>query len=72
MRTPDRKPDGSAPRPLSRIFAMPALLAVASVVGLLCALLGDGPWDAMSWAGLGLVVAVAAWYGRPRPRGSSS
>ncbi len=48
---------------------MPALLAAASLVGLMSALVGDGPWDALSWACLGLVVVLAArhglrWHGR--------
>jgi hypothetical protein len=42
---------------------MPALLAAASLVGLVSALVGDGPWDALSWACLGLVVVLAARHG---------
>lgn len=34
-----------------RIFVMPLLLAVLSLIGLLSALLGDGWWDRLSWAG---------------------
>ena len=50
-----------------RIFAVPACIAVLSAVGLLSALLGDGVWDALSWAALGAPVAVALWYGMRRP-----
>ena len=45
-----------------RVWAWPAGLAVLSAVGLLSALLGDGAWDALSWAALGLPIAVASWY----------
>lgn len=52
-------------RGLRQVFAMPALLAAASLVGLMSALVGDGPWDALSWACLGLVVVLAARHGLP-------
>lgn len=42
------------------IFAVPALIAVLTGAGLLTGLLGDGPWDAASWVGLGVPVLVAA------------
>lgn len=47
-------------------FAMPALLAAATLVGLVVALTGEGWRDAVGWAGLGapLLVAVLAWRGR--------
>lgn len=58
-------------RSLRQIFAVPALVALASVVGLVSALVGDGSWDALSWLALGLPVALAAWHGLPwRRRGS--
>lgn len=41
-----------------KIFAAPLLLALATVVGLLAALLGDGLWDAVSWAALGVPIVV--------------
>ncbi|WP_165665419.1 hypothetical protein [Metapseudomonas otitidis] len=44
---------------LTRIFAVPALLAALSAIGLVGALLGDGIWDALAWIGLGLPVALA-------------
>jgi hypothetical protein len=47
--------------PLSRIFAIPTALGVASAVGLVGALVGDGWWDASGWIGLGLPLMVTAW-----------
>jgi len=52
-------------RRLLQIFAIPALVAAASFVGLLSALLGDGLWDALSWLALGLPVALADCCGLP-------
>jgi hypothetical protein len=57
----------------SQIYAVPAWLALASMVGLVAALLGDGSWDALSWVALGAPVAVTlgalAAAGRaPAPR----
>ena len=45
----------------ARIFAAPALIAAASLAGLVVALTGDGWRDAMAWAGLGLAVLATAW-----------
>lgn len=55
-------------RNLRQIYAMPAVVAAASAVGLVSALVGDGVWDALSWLGLGLAVVLAAWHGLPRRR----
>lgn len=49
---------------LWRIFRIPLLLAAVSLVGLVSALLGDGLWDALSWAALTLPLAVIAWFWR--------
>lgn len=46
---------------LARTFAVPAVIAVASLVGLIAALLGDGAFDAVSWLALGVPLAVVAW-----------
>ena len=54
-------------RPLHQVFAVPALLAGISLIGLLSALVADGVWDALSWLALGGVVAVALWHGWPSP-----
>jgi hypothetical protein len=45
-----------------RVFGIPLLLAMATVVGLLAALLGEGHWSAVSWLLLSLPIAVAAWH----------
>jgi len=37
-----------------RIFAWPAAIALLSAAGLFAALLGEGAWDVLSWAGLGI------------------
>ncbi|WP_101926334.1 MULTISPECIES: hypothetical protein [Luteimonas] len=53
---------------LRRVFGWPALLALASAIGLVSALVGDGVWDVVSWLALGLVVLVAGacWWRRDR------
>jgi hypothetical protein len=56
---------------VAQIFAVPALLAVSSVAGLVGSLVGDGAWDV---AGAGLLLAPAAvaalklWPGAGRLR----
>jgi hypothetical protein len=45
-----------------RVFGRPIALGIASAIGLLSALLGDGVWDAVSWATLGVPLAVVVWY----------
>jgi len=46
-----------------RIFRWPLVIGLASVVGLVAALVGDGPYDLLSWLTLGgvVVVMVEAW-----------
>lgn len=44
------------------IWAMPILLGVLTVVGLLVALVGDGVWDLVSVAALAVPVLVGARY----------
>lgn len=46
---------------LRRTFAVPALIALSSTVGLVSALVGDGMFDAVSWLALGTVIAVVLW-----------
>lgn len=48
---------------VTRVFAWPLVLAIASLIGLLSALIGDAAWDGISWAMLGAPVLVMAWYG---------
>jgi hypothetical protein len=46
---------------LARTFAVPALIALASLAGLFVALLGDGVFDFASWLTLAMPVAAIAW-----------
>ena len=53
-------------RALGEIFAIPIVLALASAVGLIAALVGDGLFDVVSWIALGTVAGVPVWaYVRP-------
>ncbi|WP_050628882.1 hypothetical protein [Bradyrhizobium viridifuturi] len=57
-----------AHRSLTQIFVAPLVIAIVSTVGLISALVGDGWWDAVSWAALGLPVLlylVFIWRRRP-------
>lgn len=49
-------------RSVVQIFRAPAVIALASGVGLVSALLADGWADALSWLTLGGATAVGAWY----------
>lgn len=51
---------------LRAIFAIPLLLAAASIAGLVIALTGDGLRDAASWAALGIPVLAVVWAMRTR------
>ncbi len=46
-----------------RLWGAPIALAVLSAIGLIAGLVGDDIWDALSWLGLGLPVAVCVWFG---------
>jgi hypothetical protein len=48
---------------LRRGFRMPVILGVISAGGLVSALVGDGPWDAVSWIALGLPIGIIGFYG---------
>jgi hypothetical protein len=54
--------------PLRRVFGVPLILAVASLVGLISALVGDDLWDVLSWLTLGAMVVVTGWYWLRRPQ----
>ncbi len=45
-----------------KLWGMPVLLGVLTAIGLVAGLLGDGWWDLVSVAGLGVPVLVAAWH----------
>lgn len=47
--------------PLGAIFALPIVICLLGVVGLISALTGDGWRDAVSWAGLAAPVIATAW-----------
>lgn len=49
-------------RTRTQIWAMPILLAILTVIGLVAALLGDGVWDLVSAFSLGAPVAAGGWY----------
>jgi len=51
----------TGPFSLTAIFAVPTIVAVLSLIGLVGALLGDGVWDWIGWIGLGACVAVTVW-----------
>ncbi|MDX1588284.1 MAG: hypothetical protein R3296_05040 [Oleiphilaceae bacterium] len=51
-------PQPSQRRSLTRVFAMPLLIALLSGAGLLSALLGNGPWDWVSWVTLAVPVVI--------------
>ncbi len=46
---------------LRRVWTIPIAVALASLVGLISGLLGDGVLDWIAWIGLGAAVAVLAW-----------
>jgi len=48
-------------RPLWRIFAAPIWIALASLIGLASALMGEGIWNLLSWVGLGVPALVTAY-----------
>ena len=53
---------------LRGIFAVPLMLALLSVAGLVVALTGDGWRDAASWAALGMPVLAVGWAMAARRR----
>lgn len=48
-------------RTLRGVFALPALIATAGVIGLVSALIGDGWHDGLAWLGLAAPVAAVLW-----------
>lgn len=49
--------------PFLKLWGMPILLALLTVIGLLSALLSDGVWDTVSAFALGIPVLTGLWYG---------
>ncbi|MEF3083177.1 hypothetical protein V3391_13270 [Luteimonas sp. SMYT11W] len=48
-------------RRLRHVFAVPAVIAVAGLIGLVSALTGDGWRDGLAWLGLAAPVAAVLW-----------
>lgn len=55
-------------RTAAQIWRAPVALAILTTIGLVCALFGDGIWDAVSALALGIPVLVGAWYSLRRRR----
>ncbi|MBB6426072.1 hypothetical protein [Sphingopyxis sp. JAI128] len=51
---------------LRAIFAVPLLLALVSIAGLVVALTGDGLRDAAAWGALSIPVLAVGWAMRAR------
>jgi hypothetical protein len=51
-----------ARRAWRHVFAVPMVLGLLSGIGLVTALVGDDIWDWLSWATLGVPVAVIAYF----------
>lgn len=45
-----------------KVWGVPIGIGIASTVGLISALTGDGFYDLLSWATLGFPVAITIWY----------
>ncbi|WP_330564713.1 hypothetical protein [Pseudomonas yamanorum] len=44
-----------------KVFGIPLAIGLLSAAGLFAALLGDGLWDSLSWAGLGIPAVIGSW-----------
>ena len=49
----------TAAQPQRRIFVWPTVIGLASLTGLLSALIGDGTWNGLSWAMLAVPVGIS-------------
>lgn len=52
-----------------RVFAIPIIIALATLGGLIAALVGEGWLDAVAWLGLSAAVVVPVHYGIRSRRG---
>jgi hypothetical protein len=59
---------GRKHHPTGRIFAIPVLIALVTLIGLVAALLGDGWRDMLSWVGLGIPVITALHFALRRAK----
>jgi hypothetical protein len=48
--------------PFLKLWGIPLMLGVLTIIGLVSALLGDGIWDIVSAFALGVPVAAGAWF----------
>ena len=48
----------NTPPDFRRVWLWPLVIGLTSTIGLISALLGDGPWDMLSWVMLGVPVAI--------------
>lgn len=55
-----------SPQSLGQVFAVPLVIAVLSLVGLVAALTGDGARNALSWIALAVPVLAVIWAMRFR------
>ena len=46
---------------LTAIFAIPLVVGVLSLFGLVAALIGDGVWDVVGWVTIGICLVVLVW-----------
>jgi hypothetical protein len=46
----------------TQIFAIPLVLAILSIVGLISALVGDGIWDGLSWITLAIPILLCGYF----------
>lgn len=53
-------------RSLWTIFATPTWIALASLIGLASALMGEGAWNLVAWIGLGVPVLAMGYALRYR------
>ena len=51
-------------RSAGEVFRVPMILGVATAIGLVSALLGDGIWDVLSWLTILAPIAAVAWAWR--------
>ncbi|HEX8606589.1 MAG TPA: hypothetical protein VF774_28365 [Pseudoduganella sp.] len=49
-------------RSFLRLWGVPILLGILTTIGLVAALLGDGPWDLVSGIALGVPVLLGIWH----------
>lgn len=45
-----------------KLWGIPLLLAIISLIGLIAALVGDGFLDFISWIGLGYPLVIIVWF----------